>query len=177
MRRVLPLNQRQRQKVRQWEIDYRFVREVERLERDGRVDKRVKLEIAVGLEAGAVSNIRAGHRGISPVNIALLFEHYRCDMNHILLGTNIDLDLSKRPVWMEKHEPYYNRYQAPAKWRVGPRAETLTPHPTNPDLKYSAYFPEDPDNEQWTAPPRMSIADFMSLKGGEDEPAGNNEQE
>ncbi|MDO7852961.1 hypothetical protein [Hymenobacter convexus] len=169
-RRLLPLNQRQRDKVSQWEIDYRFVREVERMERDGRVEKRIILERDCGLENGAVSAIRAGMRGVSPVNIKRLFEQYRCDYNYILFGSNIDLELSKPYIpgvgRLNIHEPYYNRYQAPARWRVGARPETLTPHPLgDKDKKWSSYYPDDPDNELWTAPPRMSVADFMSLKG------------
>ena len=170
-RRVIPLTQRQRDKVRQWEIDYRFVREVERLERDGRVEKRVKLELAVGLEAGAIASIRNGMRGVSPANIALLFENFRCDMHHILLGSNLDLELSKAFIpglgRLNIYEPYYHRYVNTARFRVGPRPETLTPHPTDKNLRFSAYWPDDPDNEQWTAPPRMSIANFMGLKGAE----------
>lgn len=170
-RRLVPVSRRQRDKIDQWEIDYRFVREVERLERDGRVDKRVKLEQAVGLESGAVSAIRAGLRGVSILNVRRLFEHYRCDYNHIIFGSNIDLELSKPFISglgrLNIHEPYYNRYQAPAKWRVGPRPETLTPHPTNAALKFSAYYPDDPDNEGWTAPPRINAMDFAT-NGAED---------
>ena len=170
-RRVIPLTQRQRDKVRLWEIDYRFVREVERMERDGRAEKRIKLEQAVGLEAGAIASIRNGVRGVSPANIALLFENFRCDMNHIMLGSNIDLELSKPFISglgrLNIYEPYYHRYVNTARFRVGPRPETLTPHPTNAGLKFSAYWPDDPDNNEWKAPLRMSIADFMSIKRGE----------
>ena len=165
-RRLVPLNRRQRDKIDQWEMDYRFVREVERLERDGRVEKRVKLEQDCGLEAGAVSSIRAGLRGVSALNIRRLFEHYRCDYNHIMFGSNLDLELSKPFVpglgRLNIHEPYYNRYVAPARWRVGPRPETLTPHPLDPNKKWSSYFPDDTDNENWTAPPRLNAMDFAT---------------
>jgi hypothetical protein len=158
-RRLLPINDKQLLKLRQWEIDYRFVKEVEYLERDGRVSARPDLELAVGLETGGVANIRNGMRGVSCMNVVLLFELYRGDKDYILLGAPRNTDLYKPFIpgvgRLNIHEAYYHRYPTAARWKVGPRPEFKVEHPT---LKnYSPYYPQDPDNEGWTAPLRKSI--------------------
>lgn len=163
VRRLIPLTDKQAVKAEQWEMDYRFVKEVEYLEREGRVSSRAELELAVGMETGAIATIRNGMRGVSPVNIVRLWKLYRGDRNFIELGTNRDTELNKPYIpaigRLNIYDGFYHRYSSVARWRVGPRPETRTPHPTLPS--WSAYFPDDIDNEKWSAPARNSIKDFM----------------
>jgi hypothetical protein len=167
-RNVRPVTPREVFQLRQWEMDYRFVREVEYLEREGRVDDRYSLEKALGLERGAIAVIRNGLRGVGLVQVAILFEKYRGDRDYIMYGSrNKELTSPYIPGIgrIDKFQPYYHRYQSPARWRVGPRPETRTPNPDDPnDHRYSAYYPQDPDNELWAPPTRLSV-DSLKAKG------------
>lgn len=151
-RKLRPITPRQTFALRQWEMDFRFVREIEYLEREGRVSNRLDLERTLGLEAGGVAAIRLGLRGISTVHLAILHETYRGDRDYILHGVR-NKELAAPYIAgigrIDRHEPYYHRYASGARWRVGPRPET---HPQ--------YYPQDPENTQWTAPPRKNIQSF-----------------
>jgi hypothetical protein len=152
-RKVRSVTPREVFQLRQWEMDYRFVKEVEYLEREGRVSSRQDLEVAIGLGRGELLAVRAGKRQIGLVQVALLFEKYRGDRDYIMYGQrNKELATPYIPGVgrIDKHEAYYHRYSSPARWRVGPRPETRTPNPDDPnDHHYSAYYPEDPDNTLW----------------------------
>ena len=142
-KRQRPITPREKFKLMQYEMDFRFVREVEYLEREGRSPGRVDLELSVGLEKGGVSTVRAGKRSIGPVQLRLLFELYRGDMNYVIFGAARDKERTNPYISgygrIDKFEPYIHRYQSIARWRVGARSET------QPE-----YFPADPNNEHWT---------------------------
>jgi hypothetical protein len=160
-RKIRPVTPREVFQIRQWEMDYRFVKEVEYLEREGRIDSRYNLEKTLGLERGAISTIRLGLRGVGLVQVAILFEKFRGDRDYIMFGVhNKELSAPYIPGVgrIDRFEAFYHRYSSPARWRVGPRPETRTPNPDNPnDHNYSAYYPEDPNNEQWSEPARRNI--------------------
>lgn len=149
-RRLVAIKPREVFKLKQWEMDFRFVREVEYLERDGRVSSRYDLERAIGMEKGAIATIRLGMRGVSAVHIVLLFELYRGDKDFILFGANRNPDLTNPYIpgrgRINSYEPFFHSYSSVARWKVGKRAES------NPQ-----YYSPDPLNEQWTAPARKSI--------------------
>lgn len=163
-KRLRPVTSRQVIELQQWEIDFRFVREVERLERDGLIPNRGSLERSLGMRAGEISAIRSGLRGINPVHIAILFEKYRGDRDFILHGQR-NQELSRPYIPgignIAKYEGFIHHYTSPAKWRCGPRPETLIPTPGKPNEPLVAmHYPEDPKNEQWSPPKLKSIADF-----------------
>ena len=148
-RRLQPVASKESFKIRQWWMDFRFVREVERLEREKRVFKREQLEADCGLENHAVGTIRTGMRGVSAVNIALLFEKYRGDKDYIMFGVrNKELSGPHIPGIgsLERYEKFYYRYQTAAKWKIGRQPET-----------HKEYYPSDPNNELWTPPARLSV--------------------
>ena len=149
-RRLVAIKPREVFKLRQWEMDFRFVREVEYLERDGRVSSRYDLERAIGMEKGAIATVRLGMRGVSAVHIVLLFELYRGDKDFIMFGAGRNPDLTNPYIpgrgRINSYEPFVHRYGSAARWKVGKRAES------RPE-----YFPEDPENEQWSPPARKSI--------------------
>ena len=155
-RRVRPVTEKMAIKVRQWWMDFRYVREVERLEREGRVFKREQLETDCGFEKHALGVVRTGMRGVSAVNIALLFEKYRGDMWFIMYGVR---DKERSGGYLpgignlNRYESYYFRYQAPAKWKIGKQPET---HPE--------YFPADPNNELWTPSTRLNAKSPVKAK-------------
>lgn len=149
-RKLIAIQKRDTFKLMQWEMDFRFVREVEFLERDGRVTARHDLERAIGMERGGLSVIRLGGRGISAVHIRILFELYRGDKDYIIFGAARNTELTNPYIpgigRINGHEAYFHRYNSTAKWKVGPRPETSP-----------QYFPSDPNNERWTEPARKSI--------------------
>ena len=137
-----PLGDFKKERVIQFGVDYRFVREVERLEREGFVERRAFLEKAIGLPIGSVTDIRAGKRGIGVGHIVLLQKIYLADFRYILFGQRIpytteELYLLDR---LPHYEPIQHVYSASARWRIGPMAET------HPD-----YYPPDPENKHWKA--------------------------
>ncbi|UYZ60057.1 hypothetical protein [Hymenobacter latericus] len=126
-------------KLETYEIDFRFVREVERLEREGRVRSRVTLEKDLGMSKGTISTVRAGHRGVGAEHLKRLKEKYNGDYHYILFGfkdphdTSGPLRMGRR---LDVHVPYTLRYAAPAAWKCGPRPE-----------EDAAHYPDDPQNE------------------------------
>lgn len=147
-------------KLRQWEMDFRFVREVERLEREGHVPSRKILEKTVGLEVGGVAAIRLGTRGVGLVAVAILFDVYRGDRDFIMHGSrNKELSTPYVPGvgYINKYAPTYHLYSTTARWRVGVRPETRTPHPDGSDAPYSAYYPDDMENANWSPPNRKNV--------------------
>ena len=155
-RRVRPVTEKMAIKTRQWWMDFRFVREVERLEREGRVFKREQLEADCGLEKHAIGVVRSGMRGISAVNIVLLFEKYRGDMWYIMFGVR-DKERSGGYIPgvgnIARYESFYYRYQTTARWKIGQQPES------SPD-----YYPSDPNNELWSAPSRLNAKSTLAKK-------------
>jgi hypothetical protein len=149
-RRLRPVAPKELLKLRQAEMDYRFVREVEHLEREGRVSSRSDLEEAVGLSRADILAIRAGKRGATLLNVVLLHEKYRGDRDFIMYGVR-NKELSAPYISgvgrIDRYDPYIFQYASPARWKVGPREET------QPE-----YCPQDPRNEQWIAPKLKSVA-------------------
>jgi hypothetical protein len=146
-KRLRPVAPRKAFQLIQWEMDFRFMREVEYLEREGRVPNRQALEEAIGLSRSVLLKVRAGQRSIGLVQVKMLHEKFRGDKDYIMFGQrNKELAAAYIPGIgrIDRYEPYIFVYQTPARWRVGPRAET------DP-----AYCPIDPKNEQWTRPDRM----------------------
>lgn len=150
--RMRKLSLEEKNKLGQYLIDFRFVREVERMEREGRVKwPRANLERELGMNVGVIAEIRAGKRGVLPVHIARLKLLCNSDTSYILLGVR-DPDHSSPYAGARRfavHEPYYFRYGKPAGWKAGPQPETPTPNPDGSDTLYSAYYPEDPENKLW----------------------------
>ena len=157
-RRLRPVTEREAFKARQYEMDFRFVREVEHLEREGRVPGRGQLEDSIGMEKGGLSSVRAGVRSVGMVQLVTLFEKYRGDMQFILFGvrdkerTNPFISGYGR---IDKYEGYWHRYASGARWKVGPRPETQIPDPNDPTKMWAPNYPSDPDNEQWREPSRV----------------------
>ena len=149
-RKLIAVEKRDVFKLMQWEMDYRFVRECEFLERDGRVSSRYDLERALGMERGGLSTVRLGGRGISAVHVRILFEKYRGDKDFILFGAGRNPELTNPYIpgigRINGNEQYFHRYNSTARWRVGCRPES--------DARY---FPADPLNENWSAPSTLSI--------------------
>ena len=150
-KRMVPITPRSVLKIEEWEIDFRFVREVEHLERIGRVQSRYALEMAVGIENGGIATIRLGMRGVSPANIKRLFNHYRGDKDYILLGAARNPNLADPYIpelngKLPAYRALYHKYSSPARWRIGPQPEA---HPQ--------HYLEDPENKLWTAPTRKNI--------------------
>lgn len=149
-RRLVLVKPREVFKIEEWEQDLRFVREVELLERSGRVSSRYDLERAIGMEKGALATVRLGMRGVSKGHISRLFTLYRGDKDFILFGAARATDLTNPYISgvgrIDKFEPFIHRYSSVARWKVGPRPET---HPE--------YYPSDPNNEQWAEPARKNI--------------------
>lgn len=149
-RRLRAISHKETGLIRQWEIDYRFVREVEYLERAGRVSSRIDLETDIGIRAGQIAVIRAGLRGVTLVQILSLFEKYRADLQHILFGIPRDKERSNPYIpgvgRLDKYTPIIHHYNQSAQWRVGAREET-----------HEGYYPDDPENKLWTPPKRRSI--------------------
>lgn len=145
-RRLVAIKPREVFKLKQWEMDFRFVQEVELLERDGRMSSRYDLERATGMEKGAIATVR----GVSAVQIVLLFELYRGDKVFILFGAARNLDLTNPYIpgrgRINSFESFYHSYGSGARWKVGSRAET-----------HSQYYPSDPNNEQWAESSRKNI--------------------
>jgi hypothetical protein len=141
-RKVRPVTPREIFQLRQWEMDYRFVREVEYLEREGRVESRYELEKTIGLGRGELLAVRAGKRQIGLVQVAILFEKYRGDRDYIMYGQrNKELAQPYIPGIgrIDRYQPYIFEYTSPARWRIGPRAEAVPEH-----------YPSDPQNLLWT---------------------------
>lgn len=146
-KRLRPITSKEIFQLAQWEMDYRFVREVEYLEREGRVPSRRELEESIGLSRADLLAVRQGKRSVGLVNVKYLHEKYRGDRDYIMFGQrNKELAAPYIPGVgrIDRYEPFINVYQSPARWRVGPRPET------QPE-----YYPSDPQNEQWAAPDRM----------------------
>lgn len=152
-RKLVAIQERDTFKLMQWEMDFRFVRECEFLERDGRVSSRSDLERALGMERGGLSVIRLGGRGISAVHIRILFEKYRGDKDYIMFGGQRNKDLTNPYIpgigRINGHEMFFHRYNSTARWKVGPRPET-----------HEQYYPADPKNENWVPPTTKSIKDL-----------------
>ncbi|GAC1371057.1 MAG: hypothetical protein NVS3B25_18880 [Hymenobacter sp.] len=143
--KLRPVTPKDVAKYEQYEMDFRFVREVEYLEREGRVPSRRALEKALRMERGAIAAIRLGVRGVNMYQYKKLHQLYRGDRDFILYGVrNKELNNPFIPGIgrLDKYEPYVTRYTSPARWKVGPRPESQ-----------SEYYPSDPNNELWTAPP------------------------
>ncbi|GAA4391667.1 hypothetical protein [Hymenobacter koreensis] len=110
-------------------IDYRFVKEVEKIEREGRSQSRVWIERQLGLPAGTCSEIRRGTRGIGAVHIARLKRKFNADHNFILFGVrNNDISLpyivkGRDKVRVDVFEPYIHMYNAAPNWKIGERPE------------------------------------------------------
>lgn len=150
-RRLRPVTEREVFKREQYEMDFRFVREVERLERERRVPGRVQLENSIGMEKGGLSSVRAGVRSVGLVQAKVLFEKYRGDMWFIIFGVrNKELTGPYVPGIgnIARYEGYIHRYTSSARWKVGSRPES------QPE-----YYPLDPDNEQWRKPSRIADPD------------------
>ncbi|GAB3721130.1 hypothetical protein GCM10027594_01390 [Hymenobacter agri] len=162
LRAVNPKTPREKLQQMDAEIDYRFVREVEELEYSGRVESRNRLELSIGLEAGGINNIRNGVRGVTKVNIVLLQQLYRADLNYILFDAPRNKELTNPYIpgvgRLDKFEPYVHRYLAPARWKAGPRPETRRPHPDG-EGTWAPSYPADPDNKKWTKPSRAANPD------------------
>ncbi|MBH8567307.1 hypothetical protein KB206_00310 [Microvirga sp. STS02] len=147
-KRLRPVTSKEALALEEAEMDYRFVREVEHLERSGRVAGRGQLEADLFLPPGSISLIRSGHRSIGKLHIKRLFELYRGDYKYILFGVR-DKEHTGSYISgignIDKYVPYIHSYPSPARWKVGPRPET---HPE--------YCMKDPNNEQWQPPTRES---------------------
>ncbi len=153
-KRLRPVTPKEVFQRAQWEMDYRFVREVEYLEREGRVSSRQDLEAAIGMVRGELLAVRAGKRQIGLVQVKMLQEKYRGDRDYIMFGVrNKELAAPYIPGVgrLDRYEPYIYQYRSPARWRIGAQPETRTTNPQDPnDRNYSGYFPSDPDNTLWT---------------------------
>jgi hypothetical protein len=146
-KRLRPVTSKEIFQLTQWEMDFRFVREVEYLEREGRVPSRAELEEAIGLNRSELLAVRQGKRQIGLLQVRMLHEKFRGDRDYIMYGQrNKELSAPYIPGVgrIDRYEPYIHEYKSPARWRVGRRPET---HP--------AYFPSDPENEQWSSPERL----------------------
>ena len=148
---MVPVTPREIFRLKQWNIDFRFVREVELLERDGRVSSREDLERAIGMEHGGLATVRQGMRGVSLVNVVVLFEKYRGDKDYIMFGAARNPELTNPYIpgigRLSRYDPYYHTYNSVARWRIGPQPET-----------HHQYYEKDPLNKLWVAPARKSIA-------------------
>jgi hypothetical protein len=146
-KRMRPITPREVFQFAQWEMDFRFVREVEYLEREGRVSNRNDLEAAIGLGRGEILAIRAGKRQVGLVQVKMLHEKYRGDRDYIMFGQR-NKELAAPYIAgigrIDRYEPYIFQYKSPARWRIGSRPET------QPE-----YFPSDPENTEWKAPEKM----------------------
>ena len=122
----------------QYEIDRRFVREVERLEHMGFVKNRTSLERTVGVDRGGVAAIRLGLRGVGKPAILALGSEYGASTDYIMNG-------APQPACIRAEETpcqaYEHRYAAPAQWRAGQQPE-----------QFPGSYPEDPENNLWVAP-------------------------
>ena len=160
-----PISPATREKLRQYEIDYRFVREVERMEWDGRCKNRSWLEKQMGITSGVIAEIRRGRRGVLPTHIALLKQIVNADHNWILFGGDRP-DIEKSAPYMpgrgrlDVFEGYAHRYGTPAGWKVGPRPE-----------QYPACYPDDPENKQWKPHALAGKHTLALVKGEEKSPA------
>jgi hypothetical protein len=165
-KRMLPVTPHEVNELMTWEIEYRFVREVERLERSGVVPSRGELERVVGLFPGDIRAIRGGIRGVGLAQLALLHEKYRGDRDYILHGRRNE-ELSKPYIPgignIAKYEGFIHQYKAPARWRCGPRPELVFPLvPSDPNSERKAWhYPEDPDNKQWKPGRLRNISDLQ----------------
>lgn len=141
-RALRPITEAEKRRRAQWWIDFRFVREVERLERDGRVRSRGHLEASIGLGRGVVADIRRGRRGCLPVHVVLLKQLYNADYEHILFGAPLNLEKSAPYVTgrgrINTWQPLVFAYSTPAGWKVGPQPEEDARH-----------YPPDPTGAQW----------------------------
>ena len=172
-RRLLPTTPLQVVELLNWEIEFRFVRECERLERAGVVSSRGALELSLGLTRGELRSIRGGARGVSAAQIAILHEKYRGDRDYILHGRRNE-ELSRPYIPgignIAKYEGYIHVYNAPARWRVGPRPELVFPiTPSDPNSEKGAWhYPEDPNNEKWQPGRLRNISDIQREQAAKD---------
>jgi len=139
-----------RQTLDAW-IDYRFVREVERLEREGRIKSRGFLEAQLDMTRGTITDIRRGRRSPSPAQIVLFYQHFQADRDHIETGVQLDRERAapRFPLLGKEHgdkevyfPPFAYEYHTPAGWRVGPQPEQDPRH-----------CPIDPTGEKWEPHP------------------------
>lgn len=133
-----------KRQYKQWLIDYRFVREVERLEREGRVKSRGHLEETLGMSHGAVALIRQGRLTANAAHIAELKRLYNGDYEYVLFGV-AQPDKSEALVWqngrakkLDTYPPFSYEYKKPAGWKIGPMPEAV-----------AAHYPSDPENKLW----------------------------
>lgn len=151
----------------QWHIDFRFVREVERLEREGRVKSRGHLEGEIGMSRGYLAGVRRGRYNVGMAHTAQLKRLYNADVNYILLGQRVE-GLSEPIIWedgrkkeLRRYPGYMYQYGQPAGFNIGNQPET------HPD-----YYPPDPDNRLWEQHPE---ANPKARQMGQYKLAGKNE--
>ncbi|MGI4873207.1 MAG: helix-turn-helix domain-containing protein [Janthinobacterium lividum] len=128
---------------RTWLASFRFVREVERIEREGRVKSRTALELLIGIKAGTISQIRAGRNDASLGMAIALREALNADLNYIMYGVRVpELAEPLFPLPGRTDDLFYkpvvHEYKAPAGWKIGPMAEAV-----------AAHYPDDPKNSFW----------------------------
>lgn len=147
-KRLRPITSKEIFQLTQWEMDFRFVREVEYLEREGRVPSRQELELVIGMNRAELLAVRQGKRQIGLLQVRMLHEKFRADLGYIMYGSPRNKELSTPYIpgigRIDRYEPYIHEYKSPARWRVGRREETQ-----------AEYCPSDPQNEKWTRPDRM----------------------
>ncbi len=68
------------------QVATRFLEEVHLCEREGRVKDRPTLEKDLLLSVGAITEIRAGRRGVLLVNVIRFKQKYNADFRYILFG-------------------------------------------------------------------------------------------
>jgi hypothetical protein len=158
-----------KRQYKQWLIDFRFVREVERLEREGRVKSRGHLEETLGMSHGAVALIRQGRLTANAAHIAELKRVYNGDYEYVLFGVP-QPDKSEAVVWengrgkkkLDVYPPLYYEYKKPAGWKVGPMPEADPRH-----------YPSDPENKLWE--PHKEASKLVQRQANAKAPAGEAE--
>ena len=161
--RLRPIDKNEFNKRIQYEIEYRFVKEVERLEREGRSKGRGWIEEVLQLNSGGIADIRRGRTGIMAYHIQLLKRLLNGDDRWVIHGVGQPDAEYSRPYVLARggkldiFRPYIHPYLQPAGWKCGPRAET-----------HEAYYPDDPGNALWQPYARAGkVAKANQKKGDE----------
>ncbi len=85
-KRLRKINDKQAKAAIEAQVATRFLQEVHLCEKEGRVENREMLEKDLLLSIGAISEIRAGRRGVLMANIIRFKQKYNADYQFIMFG-------------------------------------------------------------------------------------------